>query len=746
RLCDNQGHAEIEELLHGLRRRFEVLQTADPEIAVADNCCHIRNAILKVFPNITVVLDVWHFMMRYLICIINGTKNPHRAEVARDLSSAILESTASGRGPAVYRSQSEQETRLQEVFDKWSAHGGVWSAAAAKAHTEQLAHVRKGCLTQQRDDVRSDGSRIEGVHKGLNHLQRSFASGLEIILYLIHDYFLRRNVRSESADPDATPFIASAHGSHHLRLVDMCAKIWNGLISAAQKRGRTLPSGIRALPEFIPVNSGESFGMMKMSAEVAAHHSLATVKQEDINDVYDLSARDILDPTRLLEELGVDPTLLHLPLPDAPKADAPAVTARGPVPAQKRAFSPSISTADVSLPSPGPVPAQAAGDLPPRKKARLYVVGTPGTASFASSSSSKLVVASKIAGPSAAVPTAEVSRMRTEYHRLLYSFVLAQARLSNFFAPRRPEFHANSSVRPCIPEPTITGATPSQKLISIATGIDIRMRSFTATDKKEFFLFMDLRERYQWASFTMSPFDWVTAASAYNQELEALNIREGRAFIKRTPRALMDFLGKLETKILARIASGNFKSKEGATAFWTRHCHAVSLGTKSQRFNHTCSRCQKIMYPGPQGADINHKKAHCSDGAMQAKKTVEKVIQGQIAKIVDDPPPYPQPAGVFSKGTAFHPVAFLQEVRTLYERVIEHKDAVTMQDLAFASMLNGRTLMLEASNDAPAMTLFKLFPSLSVEGTFPQHLLVDYEGMRYLRINFLDESAEDVPQ
>ncbi len=84
------------------------------------------------------------------------------------------------------------------------------------------------------------------------------------------------------------------------------------------------------------------------------------------------------------------------------------------------------------------------------------------------------------------------------------------------------------------------------------------MLTFTGTGGKEFFLFMELRERYQWASFNMSPFDWVTAASVYNQELERINAQEGRAFLKKTPRALMEYLGKLETKILARIATGNY--------------------------------------------------------------------------------------------------------------------------------------------------------------------------------------------
>ncbi len=261
---------------------------------------------------------------------MNGSKNPHRAEVARDISAAIVKSTANGKAPAVYWSQAEQETNLQEVFDKWSAKGGVWTAAAAKVrqslyayaalslltqlqtHAEQLAHVKKGCLARPRDDIRSDGSRIENVHKGFNHLQRSFASGLETILALLHDFILRRNVRIELKLANPSPFVSSTYGSHHVRLVDAFAKQWNRLVTAAQK-ARTLPGDIRPLPELITVKSGETFGLMKMSPAVAAQQSFVTIKEEE-DDVLDLSAHDLLDATRVLEELGIDPALLHQPL------------------------------------------------------------------------------------------------------------------------------------------------------------------------------------------------------------------------------------------------------------------------------------------------------------------------------------------------------------------------------------------------------------------------------------------------
>ncbi len=105
----------------------------------------------KVFPNINVVQDVWHFLMRcvtsrlydchgmltmfairYLVCVKDGTKNPYRSEVANDIVEALLKARAANGVPAVYRPQAEQEEQLIEVYEKWKEHGGVWTEAAAK--------------------------------------------------------------------------------------------------------------------------------------------------------------------------------------------------------------------------------------------------------------------------------------------------------------------------------------------------------------------------------------------------------------------------------------------------------------------------------------------------------------------------------------------------------------------------------------------------------------------------------------
>jgi hypothetical protein len=70
--------------------------------------------------------------VRFLAVIVNGTKNPHWAEVASDITDAILKKrAASGKG-AEYWSKEEQILKLEAAFEKWTCKAGVWSAAAAQ--------------------------------------------------------------------------------------------------------------------------------------------------------------------------------------------------------------------------------------------------------------------------------------------------------------------------------------------------------------------------------------------------------------------------------------------------------------------------------------------------------------------------------------------------------------------------------------------------------------------------------------
>lgn len=194
---------------------------------------------------------------------------------------------------AEYWDQDSQVHRLQSAFAKWDKKG-AWNASALnvcrlpfvyifykltrtfKVHLEQMKHVTRGCLTRTRQDIPSDGSRIEGSHKGWNSLQRSFASGLEVMTALGSDFVLRRNIRIGSKKSStATPFLQSTFGSHHTRLTNAVAKQYNELVTANTR----LNGHLEALPELPMVSSGEQFGIVK-SEHASTFAGLFVIKNE----------------------------------------------------------------------------------------------------------------------------------------------------------------------------------------------------------------------------------------------------------------------------------------------------------------------------------------------------------------------------------------------------------------------------------------------------------------------------------
>lgn len=65
RLCQTSSFVEMTEILIGIAARFQILGIPlQYLIFTVDNCCTVRAAIQKAFPNAEVVLDIWHFRQR----------------------------------------------------------------------------------------------------------------------------------------------------------------------------------------------------------------------------------------------------------------------------------------------------------------------------------------------------------------------------------------------------------------------------------------------------------------------------------------------------------------------------------------------------------------------------------------------------------------------------------------------------------------------------------------------------------
>jgi hypothetical protein len=165
-------------------------------------------------------------------------------------------------------------------------------------------HVQKGCLARLRQDIRSDGSRIEGSHKGWNSLQCSFASGVELITALAHDFVLRRNCRIAAASQHPRAFTLSSHGSHHVHLVSAAARLWNALL-AKEKGKATGKNKLEELPELQDVRSGEEFGLVA-SSYTTSFKGLLEIKEEyREEDEFGLSSFKESSP---MDGLNINPT------------------------------------------------------------------------------------------------------------------------------------------------------------------------------------------------------------------------------------------------------------------------------------------------------------------------------------------------------------------------------------------------------------------------------------------------------
>ena len=130
------------------------------------------------------------------------------------------------------------------------------------------------------------------------------------------------------------------------------------------------------------------------------------------------------------------------------------------------------------------------------------------------------------------------------------------------------------------------------------------------------------------------------------------------------------------------------------------------------------------MYPGRGGAPENHKKGYCADGVRQKPKAGST-----------DPalPEWPQPHGIFTNGSHFHPLIFLATVRELYDKVIDRAISdqdYSMEDEAFSRMLSSRVRIENGQ------ALFLLFDLENAVGT-PPSLFVNVEDRQYLRVDCL---------
>lgn len=108
--------------------------------------------------------------------------------------------------------------------------------------------------------------------------------------------------------------------------------------------------------------------------------------------------------------------------------------------------------------------------------------------------------------------------------------------------------------------PAASKLTRSQLLFTLDTGIDAR--SLVLARGIEFFIFMELRDKNKWTSFSMNPRKWAIATAEYNKRLVMECSKKGLPVpVPKNPRALVEKLGQVEAEVLKRVATGNYRCR-----------------------------------------------------------------------------------------------------------------------------------------------------------------------------------------
>lgn len=132
-----------------------------------------------------------------------------------------------------------------------------------------------------------------------------------MLTVLSHDLVLRRNHRVDLDSGSPTAFALSTYGSHHIRLVDRIAYLWNTI--RQNTTHAHLFIGLQDTPRFRTVDSGESFGIVR-SQFVEGYQYLVDVKEEEPDNLLDLSAQPADVAQQPLRSMNIDPALLSQPL------------------------------------------------------------------------------------------------------------------------------------------------------------------------------------------------------------------------------------------------------------------------------------------------------------------------------------------------------------------------------------------------------------------------------------------------
>ena len=204
KLCRGTKFISIDGLLKLLKRRLEA-QGKKPTFFL-DNCCHWRNKLTSIFPDIAIKLDTFHAIQRVVSKI---PKKKGCSEALKQLRRKMIDSfKLIIRDPADKGNKRTMPTPSPEVIlnniesfiNQWSTmvHDSVplLPASAIREIEKLKKHVLEGCLSDIPPSGGTQGN--EALHKTLNKSLKRSRIGLELALAFLGTFFYKWNERKLS--------------------------------------------------------------------------------------------------------------------------------------------------------------------------------------------------------------------------------------------------------------------------------------------------------------------------------------------------------------------------------------------------------------------------------------------------------------------------------------------------------------------------------------------------------------------
>lgn len=474
-----------------------------------------------------------------------------------------------------------------------------------QVHADQLVHVRRGCLERVCPDLPSDGSRIEGSHKGWNSIMRAHPSGIEMFTALAHDHVLRRNVRVAYKKPFPSNFVKSTFGSHHVRLISCAAELWNEIISCEVHMSTC--ANLQPRPVLLQVDSGECFGLV-CSEFSTTFGGLFQVKEE-VEESSEIPT-NLEDGNSCLMICQSTDACVHTPFQpssaflstEAESIDLSQSNSSLSVRSSSLIVDSGVSavtdTTTTTTTTSLAIDVDAIpDDIVTSVKAVKTVVASKRKVSDSESPGSPgcnqehRIKKLRIDGDK---PQVRNSSSATEYHQTAqrtYQDLSKSVQpgtsgscqsqvpnsLDRFFTSEksldvktsRSETDTLAALKARLPAARPGHLSRSQQLFDKATGISPLALKINADE--EFYTFMEMRAEQQWASFKMTSKRWAAVTVEYNTRLSDLCSAKNLPTTHKHPRALVEKLSEVEIIVAERLSAKNFRCKHSVPT------HHVSL-------------------------------------------------------------------------------------------------------------------------------------------------------------------------